>query len=65
MSPGMGQGYDEKLGAASKAALGAQPLFGNIGDLAKTRQLSKMFDLQDLGQIGQPQLARRKLGFGL
>jgi len=65
MSPGMGQGYDEKLGAASKAALNAQPLFGNIGDLAKTRQLSKMFDLQDLGQIGQPQLARRKLGFGL
>jgi D-alanyl-D-alanine carboxypeptidase len=65
MSPGMGQGYDDKLGAASKAALGAQPLFGNIGDLAKTRQLSKMFDLQDLGQIGQPQLARRKLGFGL
>jgi D-alanyl-D-alanine carboxypeptidase/Phage tail lysozyme len=65
MSPGMGQGYDDKLGAASKAALGAQPLFGNIGDLAKTRQLSKMFDVSDLGQIGQPQLARRKLGFGL
>ena len=65
MSPGMGQGYDEKLGAMSKAALGAAPLFGNIGDLAKMKAMQKMFDLQSLGDIGQPQMARRKLGFGL
>jgi hypothetical protein len=66
ISPGMGQGYDDKLGALSKAALGAQPLFGNVGDLAKTRAMQKMFDMQGLGEIGQPQLAaRRKLGFGL
>ena len=65
ISPGMGPGYDEKIGAASKSALGAQPLFGNIGDLAKLKAAGKMFDLQSLGEIGQPQMKRRNLGFGL
>jgi hypothetical protein len=65
ISPGMGPGYDEKIGAMSRAALGAQPLFGGLSDLAKLRPAGKLFDVADFANIGQPAMAKRRLGFGL